>query len=89
MDGGSDIFKYHHRWYHQQTFDKIFPNLAAVFHSNRSLPHCNPVSNGTAGIKDLQASESWMPLGDDDDSLDDSPIGFKKRIVTILQSVLN
>ncbi len=74
MDGGLDICKYHHRWYHRQTFDKLLPNLAAVFHSNRSLPRCNP-----AGIEDVQTSEPVLPLGDDDDSLDGGAIDFQEE----------
>jgi hypothetical protein len=64
---------------YQQTFDKLLLNLAAVFHSNCSLPRRHPVTNGTAGIEDVQqASESLIPRGEDDDSLDGGSIGFQE-----------
>ncbi len=31
MDGGIDIFKFEPRWYHRQTFDRLFPQMASVF----------------------------------------------------------
>jgi hypothetical protein len=36
QDGQLDIQKYHHRWYHRQTFDRLFPYMATVFPTNQS-----------------------------------------------------
>jgi hypothetical protein len=36
QDGRLDIQKYHHRWYHRQTFDRLFPYMATVFPINQS-----------------------------------------------------
>ena len=34
MDGGIDLFKFDSRWFHRQSFDKLFPNMASVFPIN-------------------------------------------------------
>jgi hypothetical protein len=31
LDGGIDIYKFDSHWYHRQTYDRMFPNMASVF----------------------------------------------------------
>ena len=61
MDGGLDIMKYHHQWYHCQTFDKLLPDMSGLFLSNRTQPYDQPL---------YQQKEKTEPnLGDNDDAI--------------------
>jgi hypothetical protein len=87
MDGGIDIFKFDPRWYHRQTFDRLFPEMATVFppvtyqYQNRYNPPTDSNANDEGNNLDTHTlppdngdpTEPSDPL--DDDSTDEFPTG--------------
>jgi hypothetical protein len=91
VDGGIDIFKFNHRWYHRQTFDRLHPDMAVVFnHRNPLLPSTNvevmdnkPSSDNEAEFE-AGGDNDNDDFGDDGNGLDESASGVDKENVTAL-----
>ena len=74
MDGGIDLFKFDSRWFHRQSFDKLFPNMASVFPINGVRQIFTPSFAGnTAGIMEtgtqVHDDENNFPPPDQDDNV--------------------
>jgi hypothetical protein len=95
VDGGIDIFKFHHRWHHRQTFDHLHPEMAVAFH------HPNPIVAST-NVEVVQVEPSgdndadFASLGDinnedfdvDGNASDDGSLDVDKENVTALTQPL-
>ena len=70
VDGGIDIYKFHHRWYHRQTFDRLHPEMAVVF--NHPNPHLPLTNVGVGDELNHDDGDSFSAAGEnDDDNIDD------------------
>jgi hypothetical protein len=67
VDGGLDVLKYHHRWYHHQTFDSLLPKSAGLFESNRSVQWCSQVCIPVLGPEHYKQSSRWFRYEDKPD----------------------
>jgi hypothetical protein len=85
MDGGIGIFKFDPRWYHHQTFDHLFPEIATVFPSATYQNRYNPPTDSNANDEGNNVDTHSLPSenGDptepsdplDDHSTDEFPTG--------------
>jgi hypothetical protein len=68
MDGGLDLFKYDTRWFHRQTFDKLYPQMASVFAAVELEQTDYLDTNGTILENQEYDNDSQFPAAGDDSS---------------------
>jgi hypothetical protein len=74
IDGGIDIFKFDSRWFHRQSYDKLFPDMATVFPltsgiQRRSPPLAVPFAgnlNNETSVTDNIDNDNVAQYPDDD-----------------------
>jgi hypothetical protein len=89
VDGGIDIYKFNPRWYHRQTYDRLYPDMAVVsYHPNPIDTHMSIQGNvEEACIVNETNHESDddndnLDVGDDDNSTDENSTTVDKENVT-------
>jgi hypothetical protein len=61
QDGGFDLQKMHHSWYHRQTFNRLLPERASVFNNTLVLQEDPLDSASITNEGDIDEQESTLP----------------------------
>ena len=56
LDGGIDIMKFNHCWYHRQTFDRLYPEQASIF-TSRVVVDTGPLLNDESVLDEADQSQ--------------------------------